>query len=76
MVARGFGYALFFQATHTELSYEGLRIIDLTIDPPLATEPVVLSRDLAARATHRANAVRDLILNMFATALPKPTVQS
>lgn len=75
MVARGFGYSLFFQETHTELSYEGLRIVDLTIDPPLETEPVVLSRDREARATYRADAVRDLILEMFTTSSAQPTAQ-
>jgi len=70
MVARGFGYSLFFQATHTELSHEGLRIVDLAIDPPLATEPVVLSRDLEAHPTHRANAVRDLIITMLTASAP------
>lgn len=70
MVARGFGYSLFFQATHTELSHEGLRIVDLAIDPPLATEPVVLSRDLEAHATHRADAIRELVITMFTASAP------
>src|SRR5690625_961464 len=65
MVARGFGYSLFFQETHTELSYEGLRIVDRSIDPPLATEPVVVSHDRFVRSTYRADAVRNLILHMF-----------
>lgn len=45
MVARGFGYSLFFQETHTQLSYEGLRIVDVRINPPLASEPVALSHN-------------------------------
>lgn len=66
MVARGFGYSLFFQETHTQLSYEGLRIVDARIDPPLATEPVVLSHNPEVHLTHRAVAVRELIAAMFA----------
>lgn len=71
MVARGFGYLLFFQETLTELSYEGLRIVDMQIDPPLATEPVVLSCDPTVRPTHRVNAMKALITTMFATS-PTP----
>lgn len=71
MVARGFGYSLFFQETRTQLSHEGLRIVDMRIDPPLATEPVVLSHNPEVHLTHRAKAVRKLTTNMFATALPR-----
>lgn len=69
MVARGFGYSLFFHETLTELSYEGLRIVDRHTDPPLATEPVVLSHNREVRATHRAEAVRELITAMFDTSV-------
>lgn len=65
MVARGFGYSLFFQQTYAEWSYEGLRVVDREIDPPLAAEPVVLSYDRAVGPTYRAAAVRNLILAMF-----------
>lgn len=69
MVARGFGYSLFFQETYTQLSYEGLRIVDVKIDPPLATEPVVLSHNPDVHATHRAKVVRGLITDMFTHSL-------
>jgi len=65
MVARGFGYSLFFQETLTELSYEGLRVVDRQINPSLATEPVVVSHNPAVRLTHRATAVEELIISMF-----------
>lgn len=71
MVARGFGYSLFFQETHTQLSYEGLRIVDVRIDPPLATEPVVLSHNPEMHSTHRAEAVREILSDMFATPLDR-----
>jgi len=69
MVARGFGYSLFFHETHTPFSYEGRRIVDMHIDPPLATEPVVLSHNPEVHPTNRAKAVRDLITDMFASSL-------
>jgi len=71
MVARGFGYSLFFQETHKQLSYEGLRIVDVQIDPPLATEPVVLSHNPEMPPMHRAIAVRELITDMLAVSLDR-----
>lgn len=76
MVARGFGYSLFFQETHTQLSYEGLRIVDVRIDPPLATEPVVLSHNPEVHPSHRAKAVRQLLTDMFAVAPDRPRTVS
>lgn len=72
MVARGFGYSLFFQETRTEFSYEGLRIIDREISPALDSEPVVLSYDPRVHATYRAKAVRDLSISMFDTPNTRP----
>lgn len=64
MVARGFGYSLFFQQTMTEVSYEGLPLIHRAIEPPLQAEPVVLSWQIDAKPTRRANAVGEIIMNM------------
>lgn len=65
MVARGFGYSLFFRETPSQLSYEGLRIVDVRLDLPLATEPVVVSNNPNVQATNRAKAVWKLITDMF-----------
>ncbi|NLZ97260.1 MAG: LysR family transcriptional regulator [Micrococcus sp.] len=64
MVARGFGYSLFFQQTMTKVSYEGLPLIHRAIEPPLQAEPVVLSWQIDAQPTRRANAVGEIIMNM------------
>lgn len=64
MVARGFGYSLFFQQTRTKVSYEGLPLIHRAIQPPLQAEPVVLSWQIDAQPTRRANAVGEIIMNM------------
>lgn len=69
MVARGFGYSLFFQQTMTQVSYEGLPLIHRAIEPPLQAEPVVLSWQIDAQPTRRANAVGEIIMNM--TPSPK-----
>lgn len=76
MVARGFGYSLFFQQTMTETSYEGLRLVHLKTDPPLPAEPVVLSRHEEARPTRRAEAVAEIITNMADTSIHRPTLES
>lgn len=73
MVARGFGYSLFFQQTMTDVSYEGLRLVHRKIQPPLEAEPVVLSRHVDAKPTQRAQAVGDLIMNMTDTSQYMPT---
>lgn len=73
MVARGFGYSLFFQQTMTEVSYEGLRLVHRKIQPPLEAEPVVLSRHIDAKPTQRAQAVGKLIMNMTDTQQYAPT---
>jgi len=69
MVARGFGYSLFFQQTMTKVSYEGLPLIHRAIEPPLQAEPVVLSWQIDVQPTRRANAVGEIIMNM--TPSPK-----
>lgn len=68
MVARGFGYSLFFQQTMTEVSYEGLQLIHREIDPPLRAEPVVLSWHTGATPTLRADAVGQIIMHMTDTS--------
>ncbi|GAA2031836.1 LysR family transcriptional regulator [Yaniella flava] len=72
MVARGFGYSLFFQQTMTDMSYEGLRLVHREIEPPLNAEPVVLSHHMDAKPTRRASAVAKLITNMTDTSKHKP----
>lgn len=69
MVARGFGYSLFFQQTMTEVSYEGLRLIHRQIEPPLNAEPVVLSWPIDAIPTRRARAVGEIIMHMADTSI-------
>jgi len=64
MVARGFGYSLFFQQTRTKVSYEGLPLMHRPIEPPLPAEPVVLSWQIDAQPTRRANAVGEIIMSM------------
>lgn|SRR5690625_1983587 len=68
MVARGFGYSLFFQQTMSDISYEGLRLVHRDILPPLNAEPVVLSRHVDTEPTHRALAVEDVIRNMISSS--------
>lgn len=75
MVARGFGYSLFFQQTMTEVSYEGLRLVHRKTDPPLPAEPVVLSRHEEARPTRRAEAVAEMIHKMTDTSIHRPTLE-
>lgn len=64
MVARGFGYSLLFQQPVTNVSYEGLPLLNRQITPPLEAEPVVLSRHISVNPTQRAQAVADLISKM------------
>src|SRR5699024_10726772 len=64
MVARGFGYSLFFQQTMTKVSSVGLPLIHRALEPPLQAEPVVLSWQIDAQPTRRANAVGEIIMNM------------
>lgn len=68
MVARGFGYSLFFQQTMTEVSYEGFRLTHRDIEPPLNAEPVVLSWPIDAKPTKRAQAVSEIIMHMVDTS--------
>ena len=72
MVARGFGYSLFFQQTMSNISYEGLRLVHRDILPPLNAEPVVLSRHVDTEPTHRALAVEDVIRNMISSSKSGP----
>lgn len=72
MVARGFGYSLFFQQTMTEVSYEGLRLIHRPIDPPLQAEPVVLSWPFDAKPTRRAQAIGGIVTHMTDTSKAPP----
>lgn len=72
MVARGFGYSLFFQQTRTEVSYEGLRLVHRPTQPALDAEPVVLSRSMDVRPTRRAQAVADIIATLTDTSHHPP----
>lgn len=42
----------------TDISYEGLPLVHRDIAPPLNAEPVILSRHVDTKPTHRALAVR------------------
>lgn len=65
MVARGFGYSLLFQRPQIDVSYEGLPLASLPIDPPLTAEPIVLAHDRQVPLTSRAAAVAAAASELF-----------